>query len=256
MTTKPWRTTQRLAIGAGFIVICAALAGLDASARPRGSTTLKEAKLNIEHNATDNDTGFQGAVDSEGWDRLELTGPRGVILSFEAKGELGRLGLTELFFESVEPENIEVPIHTLLADMPAGEYTYRARKMTAGEGLIEAVGTALLSHDIPAGPVLLSPAPGEVIPSTETIFRWGGVSTTITGMPVNIIGYQLIVEKDVEVHPHRIGKLGLSMYLPPTVTAMPISRDFFEPGTAYKWEVLAIEESGNQTLSSGEFRTQ
>jgi len=27
---------------------------------------LKEAKLNIEHNATDEDTGFQGYVDSEG----------------------------------------------------------------------------------------------------------------------------------------------------------------------------------------------
>jgi len=27
------------------------------------------------------------------------------------------------------------------------------------------------------------------------------------------------------------------------------------PGTAYKWEVLAIEESGNQTLSSGAFDT-
>nr|MBA2295317.1 hypothetical protein [Actinomycetota bacterium] len=34
-----------------------------------GSATarLKDAKLNIEHNATDKDTGFQGFVDSEGW---------------------------------------------------------------------------------------------------------------------------------------------------------------------------------------------
>ena len=34
---------------------------------------LKEAKLNIEHNATDRDTGFQGFVDSEGWRRLDVT---------------------------------------------------------------------------------------------------------------------------------------------------------------------------------------
>jgi hypothetical protein len=34
---------------------------------------LKEAKLNIEHNAKDNDTGFQGAIDSEGWDRITAT---------------------------------------------------------------------------------------------------------------------------------------------------------------------------------------
>ena len=36
---------------------------------------LKEAKLNIEHNATDEDTGFQGAIDSEGWRRLDVPVP-------------------------------------------------------------------------------------------------------------------------------------------------------------------------------------
>jgi len=35
-----------------------------------------------------------------------------------------------------------------------------------------------------------------------------------------------------------------------------LPQGFLQPGTAYKWEVLAIEESGNQTLSSGEFTTQ
>ncbi|MBA3401876.1 MAG: hypothetical protein H0U05_07810, partial [Actinobacteria bacterium] len=44
---------------------------------------LKDAKLNIEHNATDNDTGFQGFVDSEGWRRLDVRGPGGQVLSFE-----------------------------------------------------------------------------------------------------------------------------------------------------------------------------
>src|SRR5262245_33203 len=36
---------------------------------------LKEAKLIIEHNATDEDTGFQGFIDSEGWRQLDVTGP-------------------------------------------------------------------------------------------------------------------------------------------------------------------------------------
>ena len=68
---------------------------------------LKEAKLNIEHNATDNDTGFQGFIDSEGWKWLEVRGPDGVVLTFRGRGDLGELGLTELFFESVEPANSE-----------------------------------------------------------------------------------------------------------------------------------------------------
>ena len=37
---------------------------------------LKEAKLNIEHNAEDNDTGFQGFLDSEGWNRIRVIAAR------------------------------------------------------------------------------------------------------------------------------------------------------------------------------------
>ena len=53
-----------------------------------------------------------------------------------------------------------------------------------------------------------------------------------------------------------IGKLGLSMYLPRTVTRIAVPNGFLQPRTAYNWEVLAIERSGNQTLSSGSFRTR
>ena len=53
-----------------------------------------------------------------------------------------------------------------------------------------------------------------------------------------------------------IGKLGLSMYLPRTVTSIAVPDGFLEPRTAYNWEVLAIERSGNQTLSSGSFETR
>jgi hypothetical protein len=53
-----------------------------------------------------------------------------------------------------------------------------------------------------------------------------------------------------------IGKMGLSIYFPAAVTSTIVPRGFLEPGAAYSWEVLAIEESGNQTLSSGSFSTQ
>ena len=92
--------------------------------------------------------------------------------------------------------------------------------------------------------------------TTDFVIRWGAVTKTIRGGPVKIIGYQLILEKDVPVHPHMIGKWGLSMYLPPSVTSMAIASSFLEAHTPYKWEVLAIEESGNKTLSSSEFKTK
>lgn len=82
---------------------------------------LKDAKLNIEHNVTDKDTGFQGFIVSEGWRRLDVRGPNGEVLAFEGRGSLGELGLTELFFETVEPENANVPIEQMLAKAARGE---------------------------------------------------------------------------------------------------------------------------------------
>jgi hypothetical protein len=216
---------------------------------------LKDAKLNIEHNATDKDTGFQGFVDSEGWRRLDVRGPAGKVLTFKGSGSLGKLGLTELFFETVEPANADTPIGKMLAKLPEGRYRIAGPAQENGKRLGRTVGTALLTHDIPKGPRLVSPAEGSTVPSTGVVADWEPVARTITGKPVRIIAYQLIIEKDVEPHRHMIGKFGLSMYLPPSVTRIDVPDGFLEPGTAYKWEVLAIERSGNQTLSSGSFKT-
>jgi hypothetical protein len=231
-------------------------AGQDAqSAAP---IPLKEAKLNIEHNATDLDTGFQGFVDSEGWQDLEVRGPDGtVVLSFEALGSLGSLGMTELFFETVEPANADVPLEEILATLPEGRYTFEGTAIVDGVPAGVTRGTALLTHDIPAGPVLVSPAEDATVPTTGLVVSWSPVTETITGKNVKIIAYQLIVEKVRAPEPHMIGKLGsLSMYLPPTVTSIAVPDGFLERRTAYDWEVLAIEDSGNQTLSSGSFQTE
>ena len=216
---------------------------------------LKEAKLNIEHNATDEDTGFQGAIDSEGWRRLDVSGPDGQVLSFEGHGSLAQLGLTELFFETVEPANADTPIEEMLAKLPEGNYTIAGPAQENGESPGQTSGIAWLTHDIPAGPTLVSPGEDATVPTRGVVARWKPVSKTITGEPVKIVAYQLIIEKDVEPPPHMIGKFGLSMYLPPSVTSIPVPNGFLEPRTAYNWEVLAIERSGNQTLSSGAFRT-
>ena len=236
--------------------VAVACVSSSSGAAPGNDVPLKEAKLNIEHNATDGDTGFQGFLDSEGWDRIDVRGPDGAILTLRGRGELGRLGLTELFFESVEPANADVPLEDVLAALPEGDYEFAGDGMESGERTGPTSGTAWLTHDIPAGPALLTPAEGAVVPVTGTVASWGAVTQTITGQPVNIIAYQLIIEKDEEPHPHMIGKMGLSIYVPASVTSIALPDGFLEPGTAYKWEVLAIEESGNQTLSSGKFRTQ
>ncbi len=222
------------------------------------ATPLKDAKLNIEHNATDNDTGFQGFVDSEGWEKLVFTGPDGaVVLTISGRGKLGNLGLTELFFETVEPANADVSIEEMLKMLPEGNYTIEGPGIEAGERKGQTKGIAWLTHNIPSGPEILTPEENaEVTSNSDLIVSWNPVTKTITGSDVKIISYELIIQKDEKPHQHMIGKRGLDMYLPPSVTSITIPKEFLEPGTAYKWEVLAIEESGNQTLSSSQFRTQ
>ncbi len=217
---------------------------------------LKEAKLNIEHNAKDEDTGFQGFLDSEGWKDMTVTGPDGQVLDFEGEGKLGELGLTELFFETVEPENADVSIAEVLKTLPEGKYKFEGCAIEVGVLQGRTTGTALLTHDIPKGPELLTPAEDAVVSADEDLLvSWEPVDDTIDGSNVKIIAYQLIIEKDEAPHPHMIGKFGLSMYLSPDVTEMTIPEEFLEPGTDYDWEVLAIEESGNQTLMSSSFST-
>jgi hypothetical protein len=249
---------------AGLLVAALVLAGSRSGEPPRAlaatglaaDVPLKDAKLNIEHNATDKDTGFQGFIDSEGWQRLDVRGPAGEVLAFEGRGTLAELGLTELFFESVEPLNKHVPIDAMLAKLPEGNYTISGPAMENGKSAGQTSGRAWLTHDIPKGPKLISPAEDATVPVRGVVARWKPVSKTIAGKPVKIIAYQLIIEKDVEPHRHMIGKFGLSMYLPPTVTRIAVPNRFLQRRSAYDWEVLAIERSGNQTLSSGSFRTR
>ncbi|MGH3346370.1 MAG: hypothetical protein ACRDO4_05265 [Nocardioides sp.] len=258
-------TVSSAALLSGAVVYAGASAGSDpgsareapapASAGAADVIPLKEAKLNIEHNATDEDTGFQGFIDSEGWRRLDIRGPGGPVATLKGRGSLADLGLTELFFETVEPENADTPIAEMLAKLPEGRYTIAGPAQENGESLGRTSGTALLTHDIPAGPKLVAPAEGATVPASDVLARWKPVSKTIRGEPVRIIAYQLIIEKDVEPHRHMIGKFGLSMYLPPSTTRIEVPDGFLEPRTAYDWEVLAIERSGNQTLSSGSFKT-
>jgi hypothetical protein len=253
---RPQRLIMLIVSAAALLAAVFVASGGQAAGGSAAAVPLKDAKLNIEHNATDKDTGFQGFIDSEGWQRLDVRGPRGQVLSFQARGSLAKLGVTELFFETVEPENADVPVRQMLAKLPEGRYTIAGPTMKNGKSAGPTSGTAWLTHDIPAGPKLVSPAEGATVPVQGVVARWKPVSKTIRGEPVTIIAYQLIIEKDVEPHRHMIGKLGLSMYLPRTVTSIAVPDGFLQRRTAYKWEVLAIERSGNQTLSSGSFRTR
>jgi hypothetical protein len=122
----------------------------------------------------------------------------------------------------------------------------------------ESTTTATFSHNIPAGPELLTPADGsEDVDPDNVVVSWEEVTEDINGADITIVGYQVIVEKDEEPEfPQGFAKAEFSIHLPATATSVTVPSEFMESGEPYKYEVLAIEESGNQTISSAEFETE
>ncbi len=235
-----------------FVPIC----GVASDGRdPRGSEELpfKDVKFLIEHNATAEDTGFQVFLDGEPWKRLEIARPDGApLLEVRAQGHLRTLGLTEFFFETNEPANAEVPVEELLARFPEGTYSFEGQSIDG----VEMTGAARLTHDIPKGPRILSPAEGEVVDPNDTVIRWEAVSESILGAPIEIVSYEVIVTKPQAVPPAGFSKPVLSVHVSGATTSLTVPKEFFESGTAYELEVLALEVGGNQTISSGTFVTK
>jgi hypothetical protein len=77
----------------------------------------------------------------------------------------------------------------------------------------------------------------------------------VSGSPVNISGYEVIVTKVVEDDPHGFSRPTFDVHVPATVNSLSVSEEFLEADTVYELEVLALEESGNQTISVGFFKT-
>ena len=63
----------------------------------------------------------------------------------------------------------------------------------------------------------------------------------------------MLVERETELKAFPV--VTLDVMMPPTATSLRVPPGFLRPLTEYSWEVLAIEASGNQTLSSSTFTT-
>jgi hypothetical protein len=152
--------------------------------------------------------------------------------------------------ENAEPSFAEQSLDELFARFPAGNYTFKGRTVD-GQTLN---GKAPLKHSIPAGPEIVSPVEGAVLdPAQPVVIDWEPVANPFPGTPsaVSVVGYQVIVEQ-VKPQPLRV----FSATLQSTVTQVTVSPEFIQSNAEYTIEVLAIEPSGNQTISEGGFKTQ
>ena len=68
--------------------------------------------------------------------------------------------------------------------------------------------------------------------------------------PVTIVGYHVIV---VEAGGEALPQLDVDV--PSDETSVTVPAEYLKPSTVYQFEVLATEESGNQTITEGFFCT-
>ena len=230
-----------------FLLAVAALV-LGAAAPEAWAKPFSAAKIIFEVNATDGDAGIQVFLDGEPWKNVMIINPDGLQI-FEVQGQGGLeglegFGLTELFSESNEPPFEEVPLAEVLAMFPAGKYRFEG---TTVEGA-SLKSTATLSHVIPCGPEIVS---SETLPFNMARIEWNAVINRLDpateecggSTDLDIVGYQVIVDT-------------FQVTLPASATSVTVPPEFLEPNTVYLFEVLAIEESGNQTITEGSFMTE
>jgi hypothetical protein len=236
--------TRRLRPAIALPAVCLLVFGI-AAAKPDRTTTseakrkpirLEASTLIVEVNATEGDAGIQLFLDHEPWDSMKLSSPDGrTMLDIDTKGRLKGYGLTELFSESSEPPFDEFPLHKFKRLFPEGTYKLDGTDIE-GRRL---VGRAKLSHDIPDGPHITSPADGDEVPMEDLTVTWDPVPEPDG---IKIVGYRVIVEREDPLRVYQVELKG-------NATSVRVPSEFFQAGIEYLLEIQAIEKSGNQTFT-------
>jgi hypothetical protein len=255
----------------------------EAQAKDEEETPFKLAEIYFETNGSACDMGIQIVFDTEGIKSGKFKDPNGrVVHEIRTRGGLEDIGgQTEGFLEGVEPvimeladanvdcerDDEEISLEELFEMFPAGFYEFEGRTVD-GEIFDD---ESELTYDVPDGPVLgLPDDPDGLILQDSTMpldINWAPVTMTIPGLlpndeqaPVMIVGYQVLVfDGNAGESPQEF-----NVVVPgdpdggctnPTDLCVTVPPQFLQPGTEYEIEVLAIEVSGNQTITEGSFST-
>ena len=220
------------------VIVSATLALLWMGGGLAQAAEFSRSRIFIEFNQTANDLGYHVSLDGEDWTRLAISNPSGKKI-FEVQGRAAYklLGMTELFFEGAEPNLDDFPLRELLSLFPEGDYAFVGT--TADGEEIDGVGT--LSHAVPNGPGNVSAE----ISGDSLVISWDKVTSTPPGfpqLPITIVGYQVIVDP-------------FQVTVPDTVTSVTVPPEFVAslPSGEVLFEVLAIDESGNQSITESKF---
>lgn len=227
----------------------------------------EEAHVFFELNHTDGDLGIHSLIDGGPWAWIEIEDPyERRMLNVRASGRLRRQGLTEIFFESAEPTFDELDPRRFFRRFPEGTYEVSGYALDGSELESETE----LTHVMPAPPVVrVNGLPmalqcddeedgyDATLTSLPVTISWDPVTMSHPDaegagagvqppVPVSIHNYEVVVEAEFELDGEEFVSV-LSVILPPGITELAIPDGFLEQSDTFKYEVLAREQSYNQT---------
>ena len=227
----------------------------DARAQNGEEIPYDEANVFVELNNTDGDLGFHALIDGEAWKRLRILDPDGhIILDVRDKGALQQQGLTELFFESAEPDFGELTPAEFFDRFPEGEYEITGVTIEGDQLESEAEFTHIMPA--PADNIHISgedaaeDCDADPLPEvgTPVVISWDAVTKShpdigdpTDSTDIEVVGYKVVVEREEPT------LLIYSVELPPDMTEIEVPDAFIELGDAFKFEILVTEASGNAT---------
>lgn len=223
-----------------------------------------EAEIFFELNDTDGDLGIHALIDGEPWKKLIIEDPKErKMLDVKVKGRLRKQGLTEIFFESAEPNFDDLSPDEFFDRFPEGIYEIEGTTIEGDELKSEVE----LTHVMPAPPANVTingenalPVEGEEceeddLPSVsgDVTVAWGPVTTSHPTIgeddaPIEIIRYQVVAEWEDD--DENVFVFSFDLPAPDDVTkpmSITFPANFFRLDTEVKFEVLVREASYNQT---------
>lgn len=228
-----------------------------------------EAEIFFELNNTDGDLGIHALIDGEAWKSLKIFDTKERrLLNVRVTGRLKKQGLTELFFESAEPpfesddpDEVTLTPEEFFKRFAAGEYEIEGITLEGDELESETE----LTHAMPAPPVPtvnlhpMAEVCDEEDPdfdapevSAPIVIEWAEVTMSHPDLgidppvPVTIHNYEVVLEAELEIDGEEFTSV-FSVILPPDVRSMTVPAEFLALADEFKYEVLAREESFNQT---------
>jgi hypothetical protein len=210
-----------------------ALTAFDRQAReaePR--LELKEEKVFLEYTASADEIVLVVEAESEeDLDGVQVRSPRGAPI-LELQAESGqRMALSGFTVESRETSYA-----SLFGLYEPGLYDIRARTVDGREAL----GSALLSHELLPAPAVIQPHEGSTNVPPQLVVKWIPDSRAA--------GYRVSLEQNEND--------GLAVSLPPGSSSFRVPPRILAPDTDTQLEIAAIGLNGNVTLVEVTFRTR